>query len=87
MDNIHVVKETTLAVEKKPLVLILAHFGSISLQTWSKLKKLLENILNCYKLQIVFKNRTRLGNNSFQGLGFQRSYFWCHLQISMWTLQ
>ena len=39
MDNIHVVKETTLTVKKKPLVLIL---GLISLQTRTKLKKLLK---------------------------------------------
>ena len=61
MDNIHVVKETTLTVEKKPLVLVLSYLGSISLQTRTKLKKSL--ILNCCKLQIVFKNKTRLGNN------------------------
>ena len=63
MDNIHVVKETFLTVEKKPFVVILPYLGSISLQTRIKLKKSLKNILNCYKLQIVFKNKTRLGNN------------------------
>ena len=63
MDNIHVVKETTLSVEKKPLVLVLPYLGSISLKTRTKLKKSLKNILNCCKLQIVFKNKTRLDNN------------------------
>ena len=63
MDNIHVVKETTLTVEKKPFVPVLPYLGSISLQTRTKLKKSLKNILNCCKLQIVFKNKTRLGNN------------------------
>ena len=63
MDNIHVVKETTLTVEKKSLVLALPYLGSISLQTRAKLKKPLRNILNCCKLQIAFKNKTRLGNN------------------------
>ena len=57
MDNIHVVKETTLTVEKKPLVLVLPYLGSISLQT--KLKKSLKSILNCCKLQIVFENKTK----------------------------
>ena len=57
MDNIHIVKETTLTVEKKPLVLVLPYLGSISLQTRTKLKKSLKNILNCCKLQIVFKIR------------------------------
>ena len=33
MDNIHVVKETTLAVEKLPLVLILSYLRSVSLET------------------------------------------------------
>ena len=60
MNIIHVVKETTLTVEKKPLVLVLPYLGSIYLQTR---KKSFKNILNCCKLQIVFKNKTRLGNN------------------------
>ena len=63
MDNIHVVKEFTLTVEKKPLVLVLPYLSSISLQTRTKWKKLLKNILNRCKVQIVFKNKTRLGNN------------------------
>ena len=63
MDNIHVVKEITLSAEKKSLVLVLPHLGSISLQTRTKLKKSLKNILNYCKLQMVFKNKTRLGNN------------------------
>ena len=63
MDNVHVVKETTLTVEKKPLVLFLPYLGSISLEFRTKLKKSSKSILNCCKLQIVFKNKTRLGNN------------------------
>ena len=63
MDNIDVVREATLTVEKKPLVLVLSYLGSISLQTRTKLKKSLKNILNCCKLQIVLKNKTRLDNN------------------------
>ena len=48
MDNIYVVKKTTLTVENKTLVLVFLFFGSISwLQTRSKLKKLLKSILNC----------------------------------------
>ena len=57
------VKETTLTVEKKPLVLFLLYSGLISLQTRTKLKKSLKNILNRCKVQIVFKNKSRLGNN------------------------
>ena len=63
MDNIRVVKETTLTVEKKPLVLVLPYLGSVSLETRTKLKKSLKNIFNCCKVQIVFKNKTRLSNN------------------------
>ena len=63
MDNIHVVKETTVTVEKKPLLLVLPYLVSISLQTRTKLKKSLKKILNYCKLQIVFKNKTTLGNN------------------------
>ena len=65
MDNIHVVKETTRTVEKKPLVLVLPYLGPISLQTKTTLKKSLKNILNCCKMQIVFKNKTRLGNSFY----------------------
>ena len=48
MDNMHVVKKTTLTDENKSLVLVFLFFGSISwLKTRSKLKKLLKSILNC----------------------------------------
>ena len=63
IDNIHVVKKTTLKVEDEPLVLVLPYLGSKSLQTRTKLKKSFKNILNCCKLQIVFKNNTRLGHD------------------------
>ena len=62
LDNIHVVKETTLTVGKKPLVLVLPYLGSIPLQTRTKLKNSLKNI-NCCKLQIVSNNKSRLGND------------------------
>ena len=50
MDNILVVKETNLTVKKKTFVLVLPYLGLISLQTRTKLKKSLKNILivvNC----------------------------------------
>ena len=72
MDNIHVVKETTLTIEKKPLVLVLPYLGPISLQTRTKLKKSLKNILNYCKLQIVFKNKTRLATNFISRIGFPK---------------
>ena len=53
MDKMHVVKEATLTVEKTSLILVLP----------CQLKKSLKNIHNCCKLQIVFKNKTRLGSS------------------------
>ena len=50
-------------MKKTPLVLVLPYLGSISLQTRTKLKKSLKSVINCCKLQLVFKNKTRLGNN------------------------
>ena len=63
MENIHLVKETTLTFEKKPLALVLPYLGSISLQTRTKLMESLKDILNCCKLKIVLSNKTRLGHN------------------------
>ena len=59
MDNVHVVKGTILTVDKKALVLVLPYLGSISLNTRTKLKKSLNNILNWFKMQIIFKNKRR----------------------------
>ena len=50
MDNIHMVKETTLTVEKKSLLLALLYLDSISLQIREKFKKSLNTsliIVNC----------------------------------------
>ena len=46
MDNIHVVKETTLTVEKKPLVLVLQYPYKLGLSWKSHLKTFLI-IVNC----------------------------------------
>ena len=47
-------------VEKKSLILSLLYLGSISLQTRTKLRKSFKGILNCCKLQIVFKSQRKL---------------------------
>ena len=50
MDNMHVVKETTLKIEKKPLVRVLPYLGSIFLKTRTNLKKSLKTsliVVNC----------------------------------------
>ena len=49
-------------VEKKTLILSLPYLGDISLQTRTKLKKSFNGILNCCKLQIVFKSQRKLAN-------------------------
>ena len=60
MDNINVVKETTLTAEKKLLVLVLPYLDSTSLQTRTKLKNSLKASL--IFVEIVLKNKTKLGN-------------------------
>ena len=46
--------------EKKTLILSLPYPGDISLQTRIKLRKSFKGILNCCKLQIVFKSQRKL---------------------------
>ena len=46
---------------KKCLLLVLSYLEKISLQTRTKL--LTKDVLNCYKLGIVFKCQTRLSNS------------------------
>ena len=54
LHNIHLVNENVPTVQKKRLLLVLPHLGIISLQTRTKLQAL-KGILNCCKLEIVFK--------------------------------
>ena len=51
-----------ITVPKKPLFLVLPYLGSLSLQTRTKLRTFLKGILNCCKLQIVFKSQKKLAN-------------------------
>ena len=55
MDNIHLIKETTLTIKRKPLVLVLTYLGSISLQTRIRLKKSLSIIIvmSCDSLIVI----------------------------------
>ena len=62
MDNIHVVKETTLTVNKNLLVVVLPYLDSVSLQTRTKLKKSLKTSLIVVHCKVL-KNKTRLDNN------------------------
>ena len=47
-------------VERKTLILSLPQLGYISLQTRTKLRKFFKGILNCCKLQIVFKSQKKI---------------------------
>ena len=55
LNRIHILKENVLTVEKKPLRLVLPYLGTISLQTRTKLQKSIREVLNCCKLQVIFK--------------------------------
>ena len=63
LNNVHLVKENVPTVEKKRLLLVLPYLGIISLQTRTKLQQALKGVLNCCKLEIVFKCQTRLSNS------------------------
>ena len=54
-------QEKVITVPKKTLVLVLPYLGPFSLQTRTTLRKSLAGILNCCKLQIVFKSQNKLG--------------------------
>ena len=60
LDNKYRVREKLIAVPKKTLFLVLSYLGPLSLQTRTKLRKSLKGILNCCKLQIVFKSQNKL---------------------------
>ena len=49
-----------ITVPKKTLVLVFPYLGPLSLQTRTKLRKSLKGILNCCKLQILFKSQNKL---------------------------
>ena len=60
LDNKYRAREKVITVPKKTLFLVLPCLGSLSLQTRTKLRKSLKGILNCCKLQIVFKIQNKL---------------------------
>ena len=62
LDNKHRIQEKVTTLPKKPLFLVLAYLGPLSLQTRTKLRKSLKGILDCCKLQIVFKSPNKLAN-------------------------
>ena len=60
LDNKYRVREKVITVPKKTLFLVLPYLGPLSLQTRTKLRKSLKGILNCCKLQVVFKSQNKL---------------------------
>ena len=64
MDNLRLIKGTILTTEINPFVLVLPYLCPISSQTITTLMRSLRNILNCCKMQIVFKKKIRLGDKS-----------------------
>ena len=63
LNRIHTLKQKVPTVEKRPLRLVLPYLRTISLQTRTKLQKSIKGVLNCCKLQVIFKNRNKLCNN------------------------
>ena len=49
-------------VENKTLILLLPYLEDVFLETRTKLRKSSKGILNCCKLQIVFKSHRKLSN-------------------------
>ena len=62
IDKLVIKRPQVTIFEKKTLILSLPYLGDISLQTRTKLRKSFKNILNCCKLQIVFKSQRKLAN-------------------------
>ena len=60
LDNKYRIQEKVTTVPKKTLLLVLLYLEPLSLQTRIKLRKSLKGILNCCKLQIVFKSQNKL---------------------------
>ena len=62
VDKLFIKCPQLITVEKKALFLSLPYLGEISLQTRTKLRKSLKDLLNSCKLQIVFKSQWKLSN-------------------------
>ena len=62
MDWLYLKWPQVLTAEKKTLTLVLPFLGKLSLQTRTKLQKVLKRTLSCSKIQIVFKNQINLSN-------------------------
>ena len=59
LDNKYRVREKVITAPKKTFFLVLPYLGPLSLQPRTKSRKALKGILNCCKLQIVFKSQNK----------------------------
>ena len=57
LNNKYRIQQKVITVPKKTLFFVLPYIGPLSLQTKTKLNKSVKSILNCCKLQIVFKSQ------------------------------
>ena len=62
LDWLYLKRPQVLTDEKKTLTLVPPFLGKLSLQTRTKLQKVLKRTLSCSKIQIVFKNQINLSN-------------------------
>ena len=62
LDQLHLKKPEVATVEKKTLTLVLPFLGELSLQTRTKIEKVLKKTLQCCKIQTVFKSQRNLSN-------------------------
>ena len=60
LNNKYGERETVITVPKNTLFLVFPYLGPLSVQARTKLRKSLKDILNCCKLQIVFKSQNKL---------------------------
>ena len=63
LNRIHILIEKVPTVEKKPLRLVLLNLGTICLQTRATLQESIKKVLNCCRLQVIFKVTNKLCNN------------------------
>ena len=59
LDNKYRIKQQVITVPKKLLFIVLTYLGPLSLQTRTKSRKAIKGVLNCSKLQILFKSKNK----------------------------
>ena len=59
LDIKNTIQEKLITLSRQTLFLAVLYFGSLSLQTRTKLRKSIKGILNCCKLQIVHKSQNK----------------------------